>query len=85
MGLVIDLKQEKDQTIKQLEVVAGSPAAQAGLQTGDVITAINGQPVDERHPLVSLLLEHVAGETVTVDILRDGQTFQTELTLGERA
>ena len=45
---------------------------------------INGQPVDERHPLVSLLLEHVAGETVTVDILRDGQTFQIELTLGER-
>lgn len=67
------------------EVVSGSPAAQAGLQTGDVITAINGQPIDERHPLVSLLLEHVAGETVTVDILRDGQTFQTELTLGERA
>lgn len=67
------------------EVASDSPAAQAGLQTGDVITAINGQPVDERHPLVSLLLEHVAGETVTVDILRDGQTFQTELTLGERA
>jgi S1-C subfamily serine protease len=76
MGLVIDIKQEKDQVIKKLRVGAGSPAAQARLQTGDVITAINGQPVDERHPLVSLLLEHVAGETVTVDILRNGQTFK---------
>jgi 2-alkenal reductase len=67
------------------EVVAGSPAVQAGLQTGDVIVAINGQSLDERHPLVSLLVEYVAGETITLDILRNGQTFQTELTLGERA
>jgi 2-alkenal reductase len=67
------------------EVVSGSPAAQAGLQQGDIILAINGQQVDDRHPLVSLLLEHVAGETVTMEIMRNGQTFQTELTLGERA
>ena len=85
MGLVIDIKQEKDQTIKKLEVVAGSPAAQAELQVGDVITAINGQPLDERHPLVSLLLEHVAGATITLEVMRNGQTFQTTLTLGERS
>jgi 2-alkenal reductase len=67
------------------EVVAGSPAAQAGLQVGDVITAINSQPLDERHPLVSLMLEHVAGATITIEVMRNGQTFQTQLTLGERS
>jgi 2-alkenal reductase len=67
------------------EVVSGSPAAQAGLQAGDIITAVNGQPINERHPLVSLLIEHVAGETITMEIWRNGQTFQTNLTLGERA
>ena len=67
------------------EIVAGTPAARAGLQAGDIIIAINGQPIDERHPLVSLLLEHIAGETITLDLVRDGVTLQTTLTLGERA
>jgi 2-alkenal reductase len=69
-----------------LEVVmAGSPADRASLQVGDVIVAINGEPVNDRQPLVSLLLEHVAGETITLDVIRDDQQFQTQLTLGERA
>lgn len=67
------------------EVVANAPAGRAGLQVGDVITAINGQPVDDRHPLVSLLLEHVAGETISLKILRDGKTMDVNLTLGQRA
>jgi 2-alkenal reductase len=67
------------------EIVAGTPAARAGLQAGDIIIAINGQPIDDRHPLVSLLLEHIAGETITLDLVRDGVTLQTTLTLGERA
>jgi S1-C subfamily serine protease len=59
--------------------------AQAGLRPGDVVVAINGQMIDDRHLLVSELLEYVAGETITIDVLRDGETFQTTLTLGERA
>jgi putative serine protease PepD len=55
------------------------------LRIGDVIVAINGKPVDDRQSLVSLLLEHIAGETITLEVLRDGETFQTTLTLGERA
>ncbi|MCB0196074.1 MAG: trypsin-like peptidase domain-containing protein [Anaerolineae bacterium] len=66
-------------------VLNNTPADRASLQGGDVIVALNGRSVDDRHPLVSLLLEHVAGETVTLDVLRNGQVFQTQLTLGERA
>lgn len=66
-------------------VIDGSPAAQAGLKTGDIIVAFNGQPVNDRNSLVSLLLEHVAGETITLNVLRSGQTFQTQLKLGQRA
>lgn len=66
-------------------VVDGTPAERAGLRPGDVIIAIEGIPVDDRHSLVSLLLEHVAGETISLEVLRDGRTIQTQLTLGERA
>ncbi len=68
------------------DIVAGTPAQRAGLQTGDIIMAINGRPVDERNPLVSRLLEHVAGETITLEVMRNnGQVLQLSLTLGERA
>ena len=43
--------------------------AQAGLRPGDVIVAINGQMIDERHPLINLFLQYVAGETITVEVL----------------
>jgi 2-alkenal reductase len=67
------------------EIVAGTPAARAGLQAGDIVIAINGQSIDDRHPLVSLLLEHTAGETITLEFLRDGNTLQATITLAERA
>lgn len=65
-------------------VASGTPASQAGLQVGDVISKISGQVVDDRQQLVSLLFEHVAGETITVEFLRDGVVFETSLTLVER-
>lgn len=66
------------------DIVADAPAKLAGLKVSDIIVAVNGQQVDARHPLVSLLLKHVAGEVITVEVLRDGETFSVTITLGER-
>jgi len=65
-------------------VVAGGPAAQAGLQAGDVITAVDGTALDATHPLDMVMSQHGPGDTVTLDVLRGGQTIQVQVTLGTR-
>jgi S1-C subfamily serine protease len=47
-------------------VVSGSPADQAGIVAGDTIVAVDGQTVDSYAALSKLLLQHNAGDTVTV-------------------
>jgi RIP metalloprotease RseP len=61
-------------------VVPGSGAADAGLQPGDRITAIDGEPIETFADLRAVAGEH-QGETVPIAYVRDGQTVETELTL----
>ncbi len=65
-------------------IVPGSPAEQAGLQAGDILTAVNGNALDGAHPLDMVLSQSEPGQTVTIDVLRDGQTSQVSVTLGTR-
>ena len=52
---------------------------------GDVIREIDGEPIPDRHALSRVLaLETSPGQTVTIEILRDGSPMTVELTLGER-
>jgi S1-C subfamily serine protease len=65
-------------------VVAGSPAAEAGLQDGDIITAVEGTPIDRAHPLDLQVLRYRPGEEVTLSVLRDGDALELPTTLGTR-
>jgi S1-C subfamily serine protease len=64
-------------------VIEGSPAAVAGLQENDVITAVNGEPVDAERTLRDRLIAYEPGDTVTLDVIRGGETQQLEVTLGQ--
>lgn len=66
------------------EVIPGTPAAQAGIRRGDIITAIGGLTIDEDHPLINVLAHFETGQQVQVELNRDGRTMQVEVTLGER-
>jgi S1-C subfamily serine protease len=65
-------------------VVSGGPAAKAGLKAGDIITAVDGTALDGAHPLDLVMSQHAPGDTVSLDVLRDGQTIKLSVTLGTR-
>jgi S1-C subfamily serine protease len=64
-------------------ILPDSPAAKAGLQSGDVIVAVDGVPIDDSHDLSLLILPHKAGDTITLRVLRGSTTRDVQLTLGE--
>jgi len=65
-------------------VVAGGPADKAGLQAGDIVTAVDGTALDGAHPLDMVMSQHAPGDSVTLDVLRGGQTVKVSVTLGTR-
>jgi S1-C subfamily serine protease len=65
-------------------IKSGGPADKAGIKSGDIIVAIEGQTIDTEHPLDSVLTQFAPGRTVTVGLLRNGQTVEAKLTLGVR-
>jgi S1-C subfamily serine protease len=81
------------------KVVGGGPADDAGLQGGgdpirfqarsvpaggDVITAIDGEAIVAASDLPEVISHHQPGDEITVDILRDGEPMQVDVTLGQR-
>jgi len=66
-----------------IEVVANSPASEAGLRQGDIITKIGDVSIDETNSFINALYKYQPGDRVTVDVARESQTFQVEVTLGE--
>ncbi|MFF1632784.1 S1C family serine protease [Leifsonia sp. NPDC058248] len=61
----------------------GGPAARAGIRAGDVITGLNGQRAVNLDVLTTIQLTHEAGDTITVDYLRNGRMHTTKVTLAE--
>ncbi|KAA6432982.1 PDZ domain-containing protein [Agrococcus sediminis] len=64
------------------ELSEGGAAEAAGLQPGDVITAVDGAPVTNAIDATAQVRAHAAGATVTIAYQRDGQEAEAEVTLG---
>ena len=65
------------------DVSADSPGAKAGLQKGDVVVAVNGQPVADAQDLRLRVSQIAPGSTVRLDLVRDAQRRQLTATLAE--
>jgi serine protease Do len=62
-------------------VASGSPAQKAGLQQGDIVTAIGGVSIDTNHSYINILFTFKPGDNVTVDFNRNGKSMQAQVTL----
>jgi serine protease Do len=82
-GIAGSLGMKKAEGAMVDEPQAGSPAAKAGVQSGDVITAVNGTPVKDARDLARTIGMMAPNSTVKLDILRQGQEKTVSLTLAE--
>lgn len=64
-------------------VFSGSPAEQAGIQTGDIVVKFNDQPVDNAGRL-SVLVSTSKGASVPVEVVRDGETLDLTVDIVDR-
>ena len=65
-------------------VEPGSAAARAGLRTGDIITNLEDDPIQDSGDLLGALRDYRPGDTVELSVVRGGQERIIEVTLGER-
>jgi putative serine protease PepD len=66
------------------KVVSGSPADKAGLQVGDVVTAIDGKTVESADDLTALVATYKPGDKATVTVTRNGSTKTLTVNFGQR-
>ncbi len=67
----LGLKSRQGALVPQVE--AGSAADKAGIQAGDVIVAVDGQPIRKAHDLPIKIARHQPGDKVVVEVIRNGK------------
>ena len=64
-----------------VDVPSGTPASDAGLRKGDVVTGVNGKPVNDGIGLIVAIRSHQPGETITLDVERSGEQKRVKVKL----
>jgi|UPI000682063B serine protease Do len=77
----LNLQDEKGALVAQ--VVPGGPAADR-LQSGDVIQAVDGKPVDSLRDLPKLIAASKVGQSATLGVIRDGKSIDVPVEIGRR-
>jgi serine protease Do len=82
--LAAALKLPQDWGVILGDVLPETPAAAAGLQIGDVVVALDGKRMENGRQFEVNLYRRAVGDTVTVDVLRGGQTLKFPVAVAER-
>ena len=81
LAKAFDIKETQGAVISK--VVKDSPAEKAGLRAGDVVISVNGKPVTTSSELRNSIGLLPVGETVTMDVIRDGNSRTVKVTIAE--
>ena len=84
LGVAIDDRSDGGSGALITEVTAGSPAAEAGFEKGDVVIAADGRPVGGQGGLIARIRDGAPGDTFSVTVLRDGEQLDLTALLVER-
>lgn len=71
-----------DDGVLVIDILAGSPAEAAGIEVGDVVTAIGGEAITQ-DTVRDVLQGYAIGDTVTLDVTRGEESLSLDVTLGE--
>jgi len=87
MGMTPELRTHlgaaRDRGVLVARVEKGSPAAAAGIEVGDVITAVRGKPVEDAADVIDALGDAHKGARVDVDVVRDGRSLDLHATMAD--
>jgi putative serine protease PepD len=80
----VELNANSTEGARVSSVQAGSPASNAGVQAGDLVTAINGKSIGSTEQFIATVDTYSPGQTITLAIKRGGKTQNVQLKLGTR-
>lgn len=72
------------QGVEVMNVMRDGPAAKAGLQKGDIITAMDNKPVNDANTLIQLVARKAPNSVVNLQVMRNKTQSSVNVTLGER-
>jgi serine protease DegQ len=75
---------DREEALLVVAVTPGSPAAQAGVLVGDIVTGFDGQPVESPEDLLDLLTGDRTNRTASLRVIRGGTAKDIAVTVGER-
>jgi type II secretory pathway component PulC len=82
LGVSLDFRVPDAAIVTQ--VTPASPAERAGIQPGDMIIALNNQPIGSSHQVVQTIASMAPGQQVSLDIARQQSQFQVDTILAQR-
>ena len=84
LGVITDDKKDRGRGVRVVKTVSGSPAEKAGIQAGDLITAIRDKPVRQMSDVPQAMAGAVPGSVLGITVIRQGEARTIHVTLGRR-